>query len=218
MLSLTYHATIQLCWQKCGVVCELKLGIWGQIGCFRSCTPGLLWAQGPLCAPGWCLSWEHFLWAALKAQSLTASQVSQLVSVQILCRCTLVDIGALSCVELDGVAAGVSTGSWTEGLHRVLFLDWRMYFVIVEKKAEEKKSWRAKNRCSVWGFNLNWLPQIDLIFGWWVMSPDTSFMLFLQRALSPWRLPMVRDCPATHGQNPVTLSQGWVSVSAEHVP
>lgn len=43
---------------------------------------------------------------SVKAQSLTASQVSQLVSVQILCRCTLVDIGARSCVELNGVAAG----------------------------------------------------------------------------------------------------------------
>lgn len=193
MLSLTYHAAIQLCWPKCGVVGELKLGIWGQISCFRSCRPGLLWAQGPFCAPGWCLSCECFLWAALKAQNLTVSQVSQLVSVQILCRCTLVDIGALSC------------WAWWGGCrsqHRIL--NWRTsqsaHFGLEDvlcsslKKAEgKKKSWRTKNRCSVWGFNLNWFPQTDLIFGWWVTSPGTSFILFLQRALSPWRLPMVRE-------------------------
>lgn len=43
------------------------------------------------------------------------------------------DIGALSCVELSGEAARVLQHRIpvAEGLHRVLMLDWRMYFVIV---------------------------------------------------------------------------------------
>lgn len=137
------------------------------ISCFRSPRPGLLQTQAPLQVSGWCLGQECFLWAALKALSLPVSWVAQLIPVETLCRCTLVDVSPFSCSERSLCdcmgTAGVSTEPCSSRT-RLTDACFKFEDVICNnlKKEEEKNSDRVSRKAkrSVWACNLNWLPQI----------------------------------------------------------